>query len=259
MRLAYVRHRGIRHNPGSTAAVVEGSQVKLVRGGPLGRYVQTGETAPLSDVQLLSPVPRPSKIVAIGINYQTHAGEGTAPAQPEPFLKAPSSLIGHEQTILLPPDAERVDAEAEVVAVIGRRARNISEAEADRHIAGYTCGNDVSARDWQRGDLQWWRAKSADTFTAAGPWIETELGPEDLHLVGRLNGKIVQDASTTELVHSIRKCIAYISRAMTLEPGDMVFTGTPGTTVQLHAGDVFEVEVAGVGVLRNPVEAAPEV
>ena len=124
MRLAYVRHRGIRHNPGSTAAVVEGSQVKLVRGGPLGRYVQTGETAPLSDVQLLSPVPRPSKIVAIGINYQTHAGEGTAPAQPEPFLKAPSSLIGHEQTILLPPDAERVDAEvAKYEAYLARNHR----------------------------------------------------------------------------------------------------------------------------------------
>lgn len=259
MRLAYVRHSGIRRNPGSSAALVEGDQVKLVRGGPLGRYVQTGETAPLSAVQLLSPIPRPSKIVAIGINYQTHAGAGTAPEQPEPFLKAPSSLIGHEQTILLPPDAEHVHAEAEVVAVIGRRARNISETDVDRYVAGYTCGNDVSGRAWQRSDLQWWRAKSADTFTAAGPWIETELGPEDLHLIGRLNGEVVQDASTAELVHSIRKCIAYISRAMTLEPGDMIFSGTPGTTVELHAGDVFEVEVEGVGVLRNPVETAPSV
>lgn len=255
MRLAYVRHSGIRARAGNSAAIVQGDRVQLVRGGPLGRYQPTGESAALSDVQLLPPT-RPSKIVAIGINYQSHAGDRSAPAQPEPFLKAPSSLIGHEQTILLPPDAGRVDAEAEVVAVIGRRARNIEEADVDRHIAGYTCGNDVSAREWQQSDLQWWRAKSTDTFTAVGPWIETDLGPEGLHLIGRLNGEVVQDATTDELVHSIRKCVATISRAMTLEPGDLVFTGTPGTTAQLHDGDVFEVEVGGVGVLRNTVATA---
>ncbi|MEE8337742.1 MAG: fumarylacetoacetate hydrolase family protein [Dehalococcoidia bacterium] len=255
MRLAYVRHSGIRARAGKSAAIVQGDRVLLVRGRPLGRYQPTGESAALSAVQLLPPT-QPSKIIAIGINYQSHAGDRSAPAQPEPFLKAPSSLIGHGQTILLPPDAGRVDAEAEVVAVIGRRARNIEQSEVDRYIAGYTCGNDVSAREWQQSDLQWWRAKSSDTFTAVGPWIETDLGPEGLHLIGRLNGEIVQQATTDELVHSIRKCVAAISRAITLEPGDLIFTGTPGTTAQLHDGDVFEVEVGGVGVLRNPVATA---
>ena len=249
MRIARVRHNGK-----TSAAIVRGRSFHLVRGGPFGRLEPTGERAPLSKVKLLTPV-QPSKIVAIGINYRSHAGDRAAPAEPQPFLKAPSSLIGPGETILLPPDAGRVDAEAEVVAVIGRRARNLSEAEVDSHVLGYTCGNDVSARDWQRDDLQWWRAKSSDTFTAVGPCIQTGLGPERIRLVGRLNGKRVQRAHTGQLIHSIRKCIAHISAAMTLERGDLVFTGTPGATVEIQPGDVFEVEVEGVGVLRNPVVA----
>ena len=251
MRIARVRHLGK-----TSAAIVKGRSVHLVSGGPFGRLEPTGERTPLSKVRLLAPV-RPSKIVAIGVNYRSHAGERTAPTEPQPFLKAPSSLIGPGEAILLPEGAGRVDEEAEVVAVIGRRARNLSEAEVDAHVLGYTCGNDVSARDWQRDDLQWWRAKSADTFTAVGPWIETGLRPERIGLQCRVNGKRVQRAHTGQLIHSIRKCIAHISRAMTLERGDLVFTGTPGVTVEIHAGDVVEVEVDGVGVLSNPVAAAP--
>ncbi len=250
MHIARVRYEGK-----SSAAIVEGSTAHLVRGGPFGSLERTGAAAAEGAAKLLVPS-EPSKIVAIGINYQSHAGERTAPGQPEAFLKAPSSLIAAGGTIVLPPDAGRVDAEAEVVAIIGRRARNISEADVDDCVAGYTCGNDVSAREWQQADLQWWRAKSSDTFTSVGPWMETGMDPENIHLIGRLNGEVVQEATTGELVHSIRKCIATISRSMTLERGDMVFTGTPGQTAQLHDGDTFEVEIEGIGRLRNRVANA---
>jgi 2-keto-4-pentenoate hydratase/2-oxohepta-3-ene-1,7-dioic acid hydratase in catechol pathway len=230
--------------------------VHLVRGGPFGRLQETGERFPLSKVTLLAPV-QPGKVVAIGLNYHSHVGERTAPTNPEPFLKASTSVIGPGDAIVLPRDAGKVDEEGEVVAVIGRRARNLTEAQVDAHVLGYTCGNDVSAREWQRGDLQWWRAKSSDTFTAVGPWIATDLDPECIGLRVRLNGEVVQQADTSQLIHSVRKCIAFISTAMTLEPGDLVFTGTPGETFELHAGDRVEVEVEGVGVLANPVEASP--
>ena len=252
MRIARVRYRGK-----TTSAVVTSDDppfVHFVRGGSFGRLERTGERAPLAEVRLLAPV-RPTKVVAIGINYRSHAGDRPVPEGPEPFLKAPSSVIGPGEAIVLPPGAGRVEEEAEVVAVIGRRARNLREDEVDRHVLGYTCGNDVSARAWQQGDLQWWRAKSSDTFTAVGPWVETALDPERIALRCRVNGEVVQEGHTRDLVHSIRRCIAHISSAMTLERGDLVFTGTPGVPVQIRPGDTVEVAVDGVGVLSNPVAA----
>ena len=243
--------------------VVEGGTLHVVRGGLFGRLDATGERAPLDGARLLAPV-RPGKVLAIGLNYRSHLASGgaaagaaarPAPAQPEPFLKAASSVIGPGEAIVLPPDAGRVDAEGEVVAVIGRRARNVPEERAGDYVLGYTCGNDVSAREWQRGDLQWWRAKSADTFTAVGPWIATGLDPGALALAVRVNGEEVQRGGAADLIHPVRRCVARISGAMTLEPGDLVFTGTPGETRRLAPGDLVEVEVEGVGVLRNPVAA----
>jgi 2-keto-4-pentenoate hydratase/2-oxohepta-3-ene-1,7-dioic acid hydratase in catechol pathway len=148
-----------------------------------------------------------------------------------------------------------VHAEPEVVFVIGRRARNVVAADADRYVFGYTAGNDVSARDWQRDDRQWWRAKSADTFTALGPWIETDV-PARVALEGRINGKRVQRGHTGQLVHSVAACIEHITSAMTLERGDMIFTGTPGATVRIQPGDAVEVTAGDVAPLRNPVIAA---
>lgn len=243
----------------TSTAVLKGRTVHLVRGAPLGRLDPTGESFPLSKVTLLPPI-RPGKVVAIGLNYHSHVEARVvphdAPAHPEPFLKASTSVIGPGRAIVIPAEAGRVDEEGEVVVVIGRRARNLRESEVDAHILGYTAGNDVSAREWQRADLQWWRAKSADTFTAVGPWIATDLDPEAIPLLVRVNGEVVQEANTSDLIHSIRRCIAWVTSAMTLEPGDLVFTGTPGATAEIHPGDTVEVEVGGVGVLSNPVAAA---
>lgn len=244
----------VRVDGRTSTALVKGRRVHLVRGGPLGKLEETGDAYPLSQVTLLAPI-QPPKIVAIGLNYYTHIGDRAIPTKPEPFLKAATSIIGPSQAIVLPPDAGRVDEEGEVVAVIGRRARNLTEGQVDDYVFGYTAGNDVSAREWQSGDLQWWRAKSADTFSAVGPWIVTGLDPEHMDIAVRVNGNEVQRADTSQLIYSIRACIAFISRAMTLEPGDLIYTGTPGATTQLHPGDRVEVEVGGVGVLVNPVEA----
>jgi 2-keto-4-pentenoate hydratase/2-oxohepta-3-ene-1,7-dioic acid hydratase in catechol pathway len=251
-----VRIARVRVDGRTSTAVLRGRRAYLVRGGPFGRLEETGEAYALSRVRLLAPV-QPKKIVAIGLNYRSHVGDRPPPARPEPFLKASTSLIGPGDAIVLPHDAGRVDEEGEVVAVIGRRARHLRESDVDGVVLGYTCGNDVSARDWQRDDLQWWRAKSSDTFSAVGPWIETDLDPERIELRVTLNGTVVQEASTAQLIHSVRACIAFISSAMTLEPGDLVFTGTPGTTAQLAPGDHVAVEIVGLGVLENPVEAAP--
>lgn len=249
MRIARVRYDGRT----STAVIVRNT-VHLVRGGPFGPLERTGESAPLSQVQLLVPV-QPSKIVAMAVNYHSHAGDRSLSPKPEAFLKSPSSLIAQGEAIVLPAGATNVHAEAEVVVVIGRRAKHVLAADAEQYILGYTAGNDVSAREWQRSDTQWWRAKSSDTFTAVGPWIETDLKPERIPVEGRISGKRIQRGDTSQLVHSIRACIEAITAVMTLERGDLLFTGTPETTAALAAGDVAEVEVTGVGILRNPVIA----
>ena len=254
MLLARARVRGkIVHG------VVEDGSLQLIRGGLFGRRERSGERVPLEEARLLAPT-RPSKVLAIGLNYRSHLAATAAqarpePERPEPFIKTPSSVIGPGEPIVLPPGAGRVDEEGEVVAVIGRRGRDIPEERAGDYILGYTCGNDISAREWQRGDLQWWRAKSADTFSAVGPWIATGLDPEAIAIAVRVNGEEVQRSTTADLIHSVRRCVAHISSAMTLERGDLIFTGTPGETRSLAPGDSVEIEVGGVGVLRNPVVA----
>ena len=221
-------------------------------GNVFGPLTPTGETAPLSKVEILVPV-QPPKILAIGINYRSHEGDRVAPSIPQAFLKGPNTLVAHGQSIVLPADSTNVHMEADVVAVIGKRAKNITEDEVDDIVFGYTAGNDVSGRDWQRDDLQWLRAKGSDTFGAVGPWIETSLKPDKIGLTGRISGRVQQQSDTSLLIHSIRKCVARLSRYVTLERGDLIYTGTPGTTAEITAGDVCEVEVEGVGILSNPV------
>lgn len=238
--------------------IVEGDSVKQITAAPYEDYEVTDHTHTLSEVNLLAPV-TPSKVVAIGLNYRSHLGDREGPKVPEPFFKVPTSVIGPNETIIIPHDAivenVNVQPEAEMCFVIGKRCKHATLDNALSFILGITCGNDVSARDWQANDLQWWRAKSTDTFTALGPYIVTGLDPDNLDLKCRVNGEVVQEQNTSDLLHNTAKIIEFVSRVLTLEPGDVVMTGTPGTPGNIHKGDTVEVELAGVGILSNPVSA----
>ena len=203
---------------------------------------------------------RPSKIVCVGRNYADHARElgNDVPAAPLLFLKPPSAIIGDGETIILPPASERVEFEAEIGVVIGRRMHRARPEDAERGIQGYVCLNDVTARDLQKSDGQWSRAKGFDTFCPVGPRIAEGLDWRSLEVIGRVNGDERQRAPSSAMVFPIPDLLAYISGVMTLEPGDLVATGTPAGVGQLRPGDVVEVEIPGVGVLRNPVEAWEE-
>ena len=219
-------------------------------------------------VTWLPPIPSPEKIVCIGLNYADHARETKAALPPCPvvFNKFPTALLPHEGTVRLPRGSEQVDYEAELVLVIGRRGRYILQGEALAYIAAYTCGNDVSARDWQRNKPggQWLAGKSFDTFAPCGPWMVTadEIpAPGKLAIKLRLNGQVMQDSNTAELIFPVEHLVSYISQFCTLHPGDLIYTGTPSGVgmgrqppVYLKPGDVTEVEIEGVGVLRNRFE-----
>lgn len=230
---------------------LDGNRVLQLSGPPYAGGMPTGSSVALGEVRLLAPVV-PGKVLAVGLNYRSHAGESGA-GRPRLFLKLPSSIVGPEAAIELPADAENAHYEGEMVVVIGRRARNLSETDVLAHVFGVTAGNDVSERSWQGGDLQWWRAKAADTFGPLGPVLVRGLDYGDLLLTTRLNGEVVQQERTASLIHDVAAVVAHASRYVTLEPGDAIFTGTPGRTRRIAPGDVVEVELEGVGTLRNPV------
>ena len=210
---------------------------------------------PLSEVKLLAPV-TPSKIVCVGRNYREHAAELGNPMPTEPllFLKAPTAIIGHKDAIRLPLESVQVEHEGELGVVIGRVASRLTdEQDALSYVLGYTCVNDVTARDLQRKDVQFTRAKSFDTFCPVGPYIATDINPSDLAVTTRVNGAIKQHARTSTMAFSVATLLRYISRMMTLLPGDLIATGTPAGVSRLDGGDVVEVEVEGVGVLQNTV------
>ena len=233
--------------------VVEGDMVKQLSASPFEEFTITDHVHPLSEVKLLAPCV-PTKILAIGLNYSSHLHDRPGPTEPMVFYKTPTSLIGPDDTIIRPKDTERLDEEAELVVVIKDRCRNVPAEEAMQHVLGYTCGNDVSARDWQSEDRNWWRAKSADTFSPAGPYIVTDLDPSNVRVSARINGKEVQSESTRYLIFDIPAIVAYTSRYVTLEPGDMIYTGTPGEPGEMKDGDVCEIEIEGIGILRNPIK-----
>lgn len=235
--------------------VLEGELVCRLACAPFEGIQLEGREYPLSQVRLLAPV-EPSKVVCIGKNYYAHAVEmqSTPPEQPLMFLKPSTSVIGPEDVILYPPDSERLDYEAELGIVISRRCKDVAEDDFKDVILGYTCINDVTARDLQAKDGQWTRAKGYDTFCPIGPWIETELDPFSVRVESRLNSKVCQSESTSIMMHNVKKLIAYITRVMTLLPGDVIATGTPAGIGPMQAGDWIEVEVEGIGVLRNRVE-----
>jgi len=232
--------------------VLEGDIIAELGGDLFDDPKPTGRRVKLADVKLLAPV-APSKVIAVGLNYQTHLGERPSATSPGLFAKLPTSIIGPGDAIVLPPDATNVHYEGEMVVVIGKRASHVAEADAMDYVFGVTCGNDVSERDWQKNDLQWFRAKASDTFGPLGPAIARGLNYGDLLLQTRVNGEVKQSQRTTDLIFNIPTIVSYVSRYVTLLPGDAVYTGTPGSTSAMKPGDVVEVELEGVGVLRNPV------
>jgi 2-keto-4-pentenoate hydratase/2-oxohepta-3-ene-1,7-dioic acid hydratase in catechol pathway len=246
-----------RFQAGTTTAygIVDGDRIRQLSGDLFGSWSKTDTTHALADVKLLVPT-KPSKVVALAGNYKTHLGEQPRPATPEAFFKVPSALLPTGENIVIPKGTTDVHYEGEMVLVIGKRAKNVARDEALRYVLGVTCGNDVSARDWQKNDRQWWRAKGSDTFGPCGPFIVAGLDYDNLRLELRQNGQSRQKQSTRDMIHGVAEIVSWISRFVTLEPGDLIYTGTPGTTGPIKPGDIIEVELEGVGVLKNGVEAA---
>jgi 2-keto-4-pentenoate hydratase/2-oxohepta-3-ene-1,7-dioic acid hydratase in catechol pathway len=232
--------------------ILEGDAIRELRGDLFANPRPTGRVLKLADVQLLAPV-EPSKVIAVGLNYKTHLGERPAAQYPGLFLKLPTSLTATGTDIVLPADVKNAHYEGEMVIVIGKRAKNVAREDAKSYVFGVTVGNDVSERDWQRADLQWFRAKASDTFGPLGPAVVAGLNYDNLLLQTRLNGEVVQSQRTEDLIFNVAYIVSYVSRYVTLVPGDIIYTGTPGTTRQIKSGDVVEVELEGVGVLRNKV------
>ncbi|MBI1357014.1 MAG: DUF2437 domain-containing protein [Acidobacteria bacterium] len=255
--------RYVRYDRGGTVSygLLHGDQIEPIEGELFGDHKPTGQSVALGEVKLLYPC-EPTKILALAGNYSTHLGEGVEPhSHPEPFYKTTNSIISPGESIVYPPGAQDVHYEAEFVIVIGKKAKKVSEADAENYIFGYTCGNDVSERNWQNGsldgpenkDLQWWRGKGADTFSPVGPAIAVGLNYPPCKIQSRLNGEVRQETTLDHLIHKPPLIVSFISQYVTLLPGDLIFTGTTGTTKPMKSGDVVEVEIDGIGVLRNPI------
>jgi 2-keto-4-pentenoate hydratase/2-oxohepta-3-ene-1,7-dioic acid hydratase in catechol pathway len=237
----------------------EEDELVVLKADPMfAGFEPTGERVPLGEVKLLAPVIPRSKVVAVGRNYHEHAAEmgGEAPAEPLLFLKPNTSVIGPDDSIVLPKQSERVEHEGELAVVIGRIAKNVSEADADQVIFGYTIANDVTARDLQQRDGQWARAKGFDSFCPLGPVIDTEVDFVDGTIETSVNGVRKQEGRLADLVHSVQAIVAYASSVFTLLPGDVILTGTPAGVGPIVDGDTVEVTVSGLGTLSNTVRAA---
>lgn len=235
--------------------VIKGDEIELLAGSPFNDPKGTGEKRSLAEVSLLAPEP-PGKIILAGLNYMDHAGEMgmSVPEEPVIFLKPSSAVIGSGDDIVIPAGAGRVDYEGELAMIVKTRARNIPPEKAGEYILGYTCCNDVTARDLQEKDGQWSRAKSFDTFCPLGPWIETDINPGDLKIRTYLNGKLVQNSSTKNFIFSSYELLSFISEIMTLFPGDVISTGTPPGIGPMYSGDTVEIEIENIGRLINHVQ-----
>jgi 2-keto-4-pentenoate hydratase/2-oxohepta-3-ene-1,7-dioic acid hydratase in catechol pathway len=234
--------------------ILNNKTVKVIEGNPFRKIRYSGVTYQLSDVRLLAPC-IPSKIVCLGVNYRSHAGEMNSqlPQSPLIFLKPTTAIIAPEEKIICPDMSQRVDYEGELGVVIKKKTSHVSPQAALDYVLGYTCFNDVTARDLQKLDGQWTRAKGFDTFAPFGPCIETAIDPSDLPIETWLNGEIKQKSTTADLIFSVQEVISFISRVMTLLPGDVIATGTPGGIGPMHPGDTIEIKIPPIGVLRNYV------
>lgn len=254
----YVRYEAA----GSTSfGRLEGNSIRRIHGNLFGDRVETGESVALSDVRLRYPV-EPPKIFCVGLNYGSHIGDRPAPKRPEIFYKPTTALQDPGGPIIVPPGSKDLHFEAEFVVVMGKGGKNISKANALDYVLGYTCGNDVSERNWQNGsidkdaDLQWWRGKGSDTFGPMGPAVAIGLDYPNSTIELRLNGEVKQKQKISDLIFDPPAIIEFISRHVTLEQGDVIFTGTPGRTSPMKPGDKVEVEISGIGALVNYVKKA---
>ena len=232
-----------------------GEKIAAVTGDPLYTKIElTGATHLVEEVRLLAPVIPRSKVIGIGRNYADHAAEMGTEVPPEPlmFLIPNTAVVGPGDPVVIPPQTAEVSYEGELAVVIGRMCKDVEPEDVAKVVYGYTCANDVTARDLQRSDGQWARAKGFDTFCPLGPWIETDLDPSALSLVTRRDGEVVQDGTTADMVHQVAALVSYASRAFTLLPGDVILTGTPAEVGPVVAGQRVEVEIEGIGVLGNP-------
>jgi len=235
--------------------IVDGETIRELSSAPWAAGKATGKTVELAKAKLLAPT-EPSKIICAGLNYKSHIGQQQPAKYVGLFSKPPTAIIASEADIIYPADASNVHFEGELVVVIGKKAAKVTRAQALDYVFGVTIGNDVSERGWQRDDLQWYRAKGSDTFGPLGPWIVTGVNYQDLLLETRVNGKTLQSQRTKDLIFDVPYLVSYISQYVTLMPGDVIYTGTPGQTSALKPGDVVEVQIEGVGVLRNKVRQA---
>jgi 2-keto-4-pentenoate hydratase/2-oxohepta-3-ene-1,7-dioic acid hydratase in catechol pathway len=245
----YVRYE---HDGATSYGVLEGETIHQLGGDVFGSHERTGATVALGDVTLLPPS-EPKKVVAAGLNYRSHLGGATPAEYPGLFDKHATSLIGHEAEITYYEDATNLHFEGEMVLIIGKVTRNVSVEDAPDHIFAVAPGNDISERVWQSNDLQWFRAKGADTFGPVGPVMARGVDYNDLLLQTRVNGQVMQSQRTRDLLFDSAYLVSYASRYVTLEAGDMIFTGTPGSTSAMQPGDVVEIELEHVGVLRNTI------
>lgn len=241
--------------------LVEGTRVRQLKGNLFSSPSKTDQTFAMTEIKLLVPTV-PTQVLALAGNYRSHLKDDIVPPKfqiVQPFYKSPSCLVAHGENIVIPSDAKTVHYEAELVIIIGKKCSKVSKEQAMDYVFGVTAGNDISERIWQNDekvkDVQWWRAKGADTFGPVGPVIATGIDYGNLMLRLKLNGQVKQEERTDHLIHDIPSMVSVISRYVTLHPGDMIFTGTPGTTSTIKPGDVVEVELEGVGTLRNPVVA----
>jgi len=239
----------------SAYGTLEGETVRELSAAPWLDGKPTGKSTKFANVKLLAPA-EPTKVVCAGLNYKSHIGQQQVAKYVGLFSKPPTAIVANEVGIVYPADATNLHFEGELVVVIGKTASKVKREDALNYVFGVTIGNDVSERAWQREDLQWYRAKGSDTFGPLGPWIVTGLNYQDLLLETRVNGKTLQSQRTKDLIFDIPYLVSYISQYVTLVPGDVIYTGTPGTTSAIKPGDVVEVEIENIGVLRNKVVKA---
>jgi 2-keto-4-pentenoate hydratase/2-oxohepta-3-ene-1,7-dioic acid hydratase in catechol pathway len=249
-------------NGAPTYGLVEGGTLVPIEGTPFESWTRTDSRVPLERAKLLVPVVPPN-FYAVGLNYPEHVRhrartlgvEPVFPARPEPGYRSNSALIAHGEHIVLPPDSAGVQYEAELVVVIGRKAKHLTEAQALSCVLGYTIGNDISERDWQKLDRTFWRSKNSDTFKPMGPWIETEVDLDSLRTTVRVNGQTKLTFATNDMIFGIASYISSISQYITLHPGDVIWMGTEGVAENLKVGDTVEIEISSIGTLKNTLTA----